>query len=233
LSGLTPDELVARFGQNPLPFYAYNVLSSSLSVLLSEPRGGTWGFTRDLLRGEPSAAALVDVIASVLGTLLVGYYVWRRRHAWRARDFDRADQLVILFIVMLVANATLSYGYTKDVILSPAGAFFAVALAVAVRYVIESIGALSPRRTVAAALVLGVLSGTWSFRAIGAHLGLRHSAATLRGEWAYVDLWLEQKSEVPRDAFAVDLKNRLQDDAVRKHPLRPMLAGGWLQWFAD
>ena len=228
LSGLDPGELVARFGQNPLPFYAYNVLSSALTVLLSEPRGGTWGFTGDLLRGEPSVAALVDAIASVLGTMVVGYYVWRRRLALRARDFNRGDQLVVLFIVLVVANATLSYGYTKDVIMSPAGAFYAVALAVAVQYVIES-----PRRTLAAALVVGVLSCAWSYRAIAAHVGLRQSAATLRGEWAYVDLWLERKSEVPRDAFAVDLKNRLQDDAVRKYPLRPMLAGSWLRWFAD
>ena len=39
---LDPPELADRFGGNPLPFYAYNIASSVLSVLLSEPRGGVY-----------------------------------------------------------------------------------------------------------------------------------------------------------------------------------------------
>ena len=230
-SSLSPDELVARFGPHPLPFYAYNVISSWLSVLLSEPRGGTWGFARDLLRGEPAAAAVIDVIASALGSVVIGTYMWRRRREWLARRFDRADQLVLVFVAVGAANAVLSYAYTKDVILSPAGAFFAVALAIASRHFLESVAAMPARRAAAAVLMAAVLSCAWSFRAVGAHVGVRGAAATLRGEWAYVDLWLERKSQVPTDPFAIALKNHLQDDAVRKHPLRPMLAADWLQWF--
>jgi hypothetical protein len=37
---LEPDELIARFGTNPIGFYAYNVVASMLSVLVSEPTGG-------------------------------------------------------------------------------------------------------------------------------------------------------------------------------------------------
>jgi hypothetical protein len=232
-SSLSPDDLVARFGPNPLPFYAYNVVSSWLTVFLSEPRGGTWGFTRDLLRGAPSPTALVNVVASMLGSFLLGLYAWRRRNDWRARRFDRADRLVLVFIVVAAANAVLSYGYTKDVILSPAGAFFAVALAVASQHFLESIGHMPSRHAAAAIVMVAVLSTTWSFRAIGAHLGLRASASALRGEWAYVDLWLERKSQVPTDPFAIALKRRLEDDAVRRHPLRPMLAGEWTEWFPE
>jgi hypothetical protein len=232
-SSLSPDELVARFGHNPLPFYAYNVASSWLSVFLSEPRGGTWGLTRGLLQGEPSPAALVNVVASALGSFVLGIYAWRRRSDWRARRFDRADQLVLVFLVVTAANAVLSYGYTKDVILSPAGAFFAVALAVASQHFLESIGSMASRRAAAAIVMVAVLSTTWSFRAIGAHLALRGSAATLRSEWAYVDLWLERKSQVPTDPFALALKARLQDEAVRKHPLRPMLVSRWNRWFPE
>jgi hypothetical protein len=232
-SSLSPDELVARFGHNPLPFYAYNVASSWLSVFLSEPRGGTWGLTRGLLQGEPSPAALVNVVASALGSFVLGIYVWRRRSDWRARRFDRADQLVLVFLVVTAANAVLSYGYTKDVILSPAGAFFAVALAVASQHFLESIGSMASHRAAAAIVMVAVLSTTWSFRVIGAHLALRGSAATLRGEWAYVDLWLERKSQVPTDPFAVALKDRLQDEAVRRHPLRPMLGSRWSRWFPE
>ena len=54
---LEPQELVARFGDNPLPFYAYNVFSSLLSVLLSEPRGGVYAMTRALTAGDTAWAA--------------------------------------------------------------------------------------------------------------------------------------------------------------------------------
>jgi hypothetical protein len=81
--------------------------------------------------------------------------------------------------------------------------------------------------------MVGMLSTAWAFRAISAHLGVRTAAVTLRGEWAYVDLWLERKSQVPTDPFAVALKNRLQDEAVRRHPLRPMLGNRWSRWFPE
>src|SRR5262249_45214008 len=37
-SVLNPDELERRFGHNPIPFYAYNVLSAISCVLFAEPR---------------------------------------------------------------------------------------------------------------------------------------------------------------------------------------------------
>jgi hypothetical protein len=52
-------------------------------------------------------------------------------------------------------------------------------------------------------------------------------------EWAYVDQWFEREGEVPTDPFAVDLKRHLQDDAVWRHPARPVLVGDWLEWFGD
>jgi hypothetical protein len=138
-----------------------------------------------------------------------------------------------MFAAVAAANAAMSYAYTKDVILSPAGAFFAVAFAVAARSFIESMRGVSLARATAAGLLLLVLSGAWAFRAVNAHLGLRVAAAAVRTEWAYVDMWLERKSEVPTDPFAVELKRRLQDEAVRKHPARSALTGDWLAWFGD
>jgi hypothetical protein len=232
-SGLTPDELVATFGSNPLPFYAYNVVSSFLSVFLSEPRQGMWGVTRSLLQGEPTVAQLANVTASLLGTCLIGMYAWRRRREWLARRFDPSDQLVITFLVLAAANAAISYGYTKDEILSPAGAFFALALTVAARAFIDSMKDAASGRRAAAVLLLVVLSSAWAFRTVGAHLGLRIAAARMRTEWAYVDMWLERESQVPRDSSAIELKRHLQDDAVLRHPLRPGLTGDWLEWFGD
>ncbi len=50
-----------------------------------------------------------------------------------ARTFSHGDRLVILFVVVLAANAAISFGYTKDIIMSPAGLFQAAAVFVAVR----------------------------------------------------------------------------------------------------
>jgi hypothetical protein len=140
---------------------------------------------------------------------------------------------VFIFLAMAGANATVSFAYTKDVILATAGAFYAVALTVAVQAFIESMSGLSLARASAPALVLVLLSSAWAFRAIDAHMGLRIAAAKMRTEWAYVDMWLEQNSDAPKEPFAIALKQRLQDDAVRRYPLRPKLAGGWVEWFVD
>ena len=67
----TPDELRRMFGGNPFPFYAYNVLSSLLSLFFAEPRAGVWNVTRSFVAGEPSVPGVIGVIASTLGTVLI------------------------------------------------------------------------------------------------------------------------------------------------------------------
>ncbi len=232
-SSKDPDELIAVFGGNPLPFYAYNVASSVLTVLFGEPRGGVWVTVRDaVLEHEYVTPGAVGVLATTLGTLLILRYVWVRRREWLARRFDRSDQIVVVFLFVTAANAVISYPYTKDVIMSPAGIFFAVALTVAVRHLLESADRGSAIRVAATALVLVPLSGAWATRVVAAHLGLRNAGATMRAEWAYVDSWLEREKTVPTEAFAIALKEQLQDDAVRRHPLRPAVHGDWVEWFA-
>jgi hypothetical protein len=232
-SRLDPNALIEKFGPRPLPFYAYNVASSVLSIAFSEPREGVWAATRDYLRGDTRVYQVVNVIASVLGSALILRYIWRRRREWLGLRFNRSDQLVFIFLGVMAANATVSYAYTKDSILSLAGAFFAVALAVATQDFIESQSGLTPVRAIAPTVLLVVLSTTWAFRAVDAHMGLRTAAAKMRVEWAYVDSWLEQNREALTQPGAVELKRHLQEDAVRLHPLRPTLEGDWMEWFGD
>ena len=73
-SVMDPQELDARFGQNPLPFYAYNVLSALSSLLFAEPRAGVWRMTSSVLAGEATLAGFVGVVASAGGTLLIAGY---------------------------------------------------------------------------------------------------------------------------------------------------------------
>jgi hypothetical protein len=229
---LERDQVAARFGANPWPLYAYNVGTSLLSLLASEPRGGTFVATNRLLTGEWSGLNVVSIAASVLGSALIGVYVWSRRAEWRARRFTADDQLVAIFLAVAAANAVLCYGYTKDVILSPAGAFYALALAVAARHALER-ASVTALRIAAVGVMLLLLSAGWGLRAVAAQLDLRQAAQAVRVEWAYVDRWLEEQDVVPTTDAGRAIVRQLQEDAIWNHPLRPTLAGDWLEWFEE
>ena len=235
---LEPRDLMARFGRNPLPFYVYNFVSSIASVLFAEPRAGEYAMTRDLLADEVKTWQYVAVTSSTLGTLVIATFAWARRGQWWRLRFDRDDQLVIIFAAMTAFNAFISYAYTKDVIMSPAGAFFALALAVATRRMAiggRPGGQGSWRfswRTVAPTVLLCVMSSAWAVRAIGIHVGLRHSALVMRNEWAYADLWFADEGQT-LTGDAVRLKDQLQGDAVSRHPAPAFFVGDWLEWFEE
>jgi hypothetical protein len=270
-SVLEPDELAATFGSNPLPFYLYNVLSSGLSVLFSEPRAGVFQLTGSLLSGDVKVWSLVNVAASTFSTLLIAATIWWRRDRWRAWRLERADQLVLVFIAVLAANSVMSYAYTKDVILSPAGAFYAVVLSVSAAQILQvlavqmmrpqammpqtmmpqtampptampqvavppmitpwSASSLRTFTTAAVAVCLIGLSSAWAFRSLGQHLALRHAGEVTRDDWAYIDQWLERQDDMRRAPDAIALKQHLQDDAIRRHPARPTIVAGWVEWF--
>ena len=81
---LEPAELVARFGSNPLPFYAYNVASSLVSVLLAEPRGGVWYATQGVAAGQVWPSWLsINVAASAVASALVLWAAAGALRRWR------------------------------------------------------------------------------------------------------------------------------------------------------
>jgi hypothetical protein len=227
-----PEELLALFGGNPLPFYAYNVGSSLLSVLFSEPRGGLFLTTRRLLADDLKTMDVVNVVASTMATMVIAGFAWSRRREWWARRFDRSDRLVLMFVAVAAANAVISFAYTKDVIMSPAGAFFALALGASASHAIDAASRSGVFRQAAIALVLLVVACTWSFRVAAAHLELRVSAAKTRNEWAYVDQWLERERQNPTGR-AAELKNQLQAEALFRRPAPVPLTGDWLEWFEN
>lgn len=222
---LDPPELEARFGQNPLAFYAYNVVTSFVSVLVGEPRAGVFRFVRAVATGTVTPAYVIAIVATSLGSMLMAAYVWQRRDAWRQRQLDRDDRVVALFLMLLAANAVISYPYTKDVIMSVAGAFYAAALAVAVRHTVLTPAAWrGGRRIIATATVTMTLASTWALLQINAHVNLRVASFKERNDWAYEPSRLAERGlEVaPEDRGVFD---QLRQDAVRP-PLPPTL---WLQ----
>ena len=225
---LEPSELIARFEGRAWPFYVYNVVSSISTVLFSEPKGGVWRFVYELTLHNVHPWTAVSVASSTAATLLIGWFLWTRRAHIRARTLDRDDAIVVLFVVVLVANAVISYPYTKNVIMSPAGALLALAVYSAARAWLHSV---STQRIAAAIALLAVLSGGWAFRMAGNHYNLRRTAAEQRAEWVSVDSWLERQRIAVDDPEARALRDTLRRDAVWTHPTPFQPSARWARWF--
>jgi hypothetical protein len=230
---LEPAELVSTFGPNPIGFYLYNIVTSALSVLFAEPRAGMFRLIHGITQGNPNPALLVNVIASTCGTLLIAGFIVERWRAWWRREFDREDQLIVLFVAVLAANAVISYPYTKDSIMSPAGLFFAVAVYVAARRVLPRWVHHVRTPVAAGALVLCLtLASTWAIRSIGIHVRLRTYADSVRREW------IEAESRLSREGVRLNDRDRallhhLRFDAIYARPVPPHLPLARLSLFDE
>jgi hypothetical protein len=227
-STLEPDDLVRRFDGRPWVFYLYNIISSIATVLFAEPKGGVWRFVWELTTGTLHPWTLVSVMSSSVATMLIAWFVWSRRAAIRRWHLDGADRLVIVFAGVLLANAVISFPYTKNVIMSPSGVFLGLAVYAASRAWLQAI----PQRHAAITVVLfTVLTCGWAFRVAGNHYNLRRSAAEQRAEWVTVDSWLDRQHIVLRSANARALHDALRRDALVNHPTPFQPSTRWRNWF--
>jgi hypothetical protein len=243
LRQLDPGELQRRFGAWPYGFYAYNVLSSILTVLFSEPRAGIWTIPAEFMRGRIAGGTLINVVSSAVTTALVGWFVATRWRAWWTRTFDRDDQIAIVSLAVIAANALISYGYTKDEIMGPGGVFYALAACVAVaallrsavdvRRVRPSTGALRGGPAMSAlAIVLAIASFGWVVRTAGLHYQMNLMTFYDRNEWVYVDDWLVRQNSAPATDAGKALVRQLREDALERAAVNPYLLSPRLdQWF--
>jgi hypothetical protein len=209
---LEPAQLVDRFGSNPWPFYAYNVASSIATVLFSEPRDGLIRIGRAAIDGDVRPWMVVHVISAAAATALMAWYAlavpWRqRRSSWTA-----GQRLLFVAAAVLLANAVISYPYTKDQIMSVAAAFAAAAVAAPVAMLATRAGRPGVVRAAALALLI-VTTSLWSLRVAGLQHLLVHTAFVTRNDWATVD---------PREAvrpFGGDPKLLRLVDALRTRAL--------------
>jgi hypothetical protein len=233
LSVLSPDELREQFGANPLPFYAYNVASSVLSVLFGEPRAGVWIAVGQWLRGDLPPWLLVRLVSSLITTALIGATVYRRL---RRRTLDESDRLLVVFVAVLAANSVLSYAYTKDDIISMAGGFYALAAYAAVR---DLVGV--PRQlgvgAVALSLMLAIASLAWVARCENVHYALLEHAFKERNEWAVpppITNYAGYPHHPVATSAAMDLVRRLRADALGRPTVSPRFRAGWRnRWFQE
>ena len=239
---LGPDELQRRFGAWPYGFYAYNVASSVLTVLFSEPRAGIWTVPLELARGRVAGGTIINIVSSTITTAVIAWFVAARWRSWlafartfrRTRvQFDRDDQLMVVAVAVLAANAVISYSYTKDEIMGPGGVFYAVAAFVAVASLLGTADPARPRhRIVALTLALFIAASGWIVRTAGTHYHMHLMTFYDRNEWVYVDDWLARQQSTPTTDAGRTLVMQLREQAIEGSTINPYLLSPRLdQWF--
>ena len=133
-----------------------------------------------------------------------------------------------MFVAVLLANAALSFAYTKHEIVSVAGAFYALAAFAAGRYAIEH--ACEPGSRIAQVtlcVTLATISSVWAFRSVGVHHIIQVQAFKEQLQWARLDTDRLAEREYPSDARARALAASLRRDALTLPIPNPHLLRGW------
>lgn len=212
LERLETEELIARFGQNPLPFYAYNVVAASLDVLVSEPRSGSWLIARRWLEDNVRPWNIVHLVSSLLvtGAMLAALVPALRR--WYARSLEDRDRFVLLAFMMVASNSVMSFGYVKDEVLSVGATFYAGGAFAALAAIADRVHTGAIRRALLIAVLL-LTSVLWSSRAAATFFSLQASAFKVANEWARYSL--ERESE---EAWTLETSRRAYE-ALRARSL--------------
>ena len=232
LAMLEPAELQARFGTQPLVFHAYNVLASVLSVLLSEPQNGVFRGVRAVVDGDVPPRVWLEAGSSAATTALV---VWAGVQAARGRAVrDDASRLIVVAAAVLAANAAMAFAYTKDEIVSAAGAFYAMAAYAAVREVLRRAATLRPVAGVVAGLLLFALAGAWVVRSAGVHHVLRTQAFKHRNDWGVLPPLWKARGQWPGDPERRRLVLQLRDEALAWPAPNPRFEPRWAyRWWGE
>jgi hypothetical protein len=235
LSQLDPAAIEARFGGNLAPFYAYNILSSVLSVLFSEPRSGIWVTFRAFMEASVYPRNIINIVASCLATGLLAAYVVDRVRAGVRSPSTLADRHVVIFAAVLAANAAFAYAYPKDEIMTTAGAFYALAVFGAAVHFVERLSARPmPRRMAVAACVLFLIGSTsWAIRAAGVHQVLRSQAFSQRNDWTRMEREWRKNGAWERYAASRPLLLQLRQQAVETPVVNPAFIPRWMDRVVD
>ena len=212
------DELAARFGANPWPFYAYNILGGALSVVTSDPRFGVY---RVLSWPWPPVVIVHLVSSLALSLAMLGYARGSLRRpvsSWTAET-----RLTALAAVVLAVSALLCATYIKDEIVSTAGVFYALAAYAAIRWLFDVAIEGGARGAVAAAGIV-LAASLWGFRTAGTHYELRRTAFVTRNDWV-VDATPPSGDDVSADDRA--RFSKLRADALQHRVTSPGFLPQW------
>jgi hypothetical protein len=232
---LEPEQIRERFGNNLLPLYAYNVVTSMMSIVFSEPRAGIFGITRAFMRMRFEWRDLIHIFSSLCATgLIVGYVVHRVRSGVRW-PVTLADRHVVIFAGVLVANAAVSFAYTKDEIITIAGAFYALPVHGAAVHFLRRFGERprSWRATTVVAILFLAGSTAWAIRAAGVHHVIRVHAFTQRNDWARIERRWRRDGNWEQYKESEELIRRVRDQSISMRVVNPEFVPRWMDRVFD
>jgi hypothetical protein len=229
---LEPSELERRFGDRRMVFYAYNVGASLLSVLFSEPRDGLFVATRTWRGGDVHPFTYLQVLSSVAMTVVMAWaaLIWLRRRS----TLGRSGRLVIVAAAIVVANAVVSFSYTKDDIIAVAGVFYAIGAFTAIRTVLEYAQAGGFVRGLVVSAALLVLASGWAMRSSGVHHVINEHAFRSRNDWAGMPARWQREGRWPTEPRRLALIQQLRNEALEAQIPNPQIVPEWRsQWYGD
>ena len=227
-----PAAAVAALGGRP-QLHAYNIASAVGSVLFSEPREGVWQFVRRAREDELAPWLWINVATSTLTTLCLLPFAVASLGRWRRGTMTREDRLVIVFGAVLAASAAMSFSYTRDAIMGPAGMLYALAAYAAFHAFLLRLPMLrAPARAVAAAVLIAAAIG-WAVRAGGLTYLIRDAAFETRNDWAMAIERLEFTGHMPDDEEGRALVHALRRDALERVAPNPHFAQPWAEEYFD
>jgi hypothetical protein len=216
LSDATPEQLQNIFEHAPWLFWAYNVSASFLSVVLSEPRAGTYQFIAALLRGGAALWQWLHVLSSLATTVVVVVALARYRPT-----SERDRLLVAAGLTLLVLGSGIGFLFTRDRIGLWAGAGYAMLVFVALAMLLERMPRLGSKRLATIGIV-SILAVAWTARTAETYVQLRDTAWDHRLEWTerFADLGgaLQPQTE---------LITSMRSAALSKTPADPRRDPAW------
>ena len=165
------------FGHAPYLFWIYNVIANLMTVLFSEPRGGTFGFIQSLIEGNTPPWRWIHLTTSLVTTSVGTVVLTRRRLEGHHRH------LLVLGCVLLLSSSLLGFLYARDRVGLVAGAGYAVLVFLMAISLLES-GRFT--RAGSVVLVVALLAG-WTWRSAESMLIVRDRAFESYADWVLRD----------------------------------------------
>lgn len=218
----------ALFGGRAWLLQIYNVVSTLLTVLLSEPRAGIYraldSFVND---ASIEPWQIIHWASSLAATTLV--IVWATK--WN-RLSDDARRTLALGVIVIGVNSLLGYLYTRDRIPVVAGMYYAVLVGLAASAAWEHRSKLAASADRALLTVLLVVLGlSWASRATGTILIARDQAWMARDEWTEFNQ-SGRSGDPDWDELTEALRQDLQRQALDQELDDPRADPDWaFTWF--
>ena len=206
------------FGQAPYLFWVYNVMVNFMTVLFSEPRGGTFEFIHSLIEGNTPPWRWIHLATSLV-TTSVGIVVLTRR---RLEGHHR--YLLVLGSILILSSSLLGFLYARDRVVLVAGAGYSVLVFLMASLLVES---GKRQRAGSVALVVVLLAG-WTWRSAESMLVVRDRAFGAYSDWMlrHDD---ERRSSVPDPSLLATLRAA----ATASPPPDPRCAPEWTRRYFE